>query len=100
MKNNPFISRIGNMLSTISICIPMVIFILILNWFFKITPYQKLQGLPLMISIFVCPIAIILGIVSSKISNNRFWKIGVIFNLILFFLPFLYWFFGTLIFGV
>ena len=100
MRSKTSISAIGNKLSIISFGIPIVIFISILNWFFQITPFQKLEGLPLMITPFICPIGIILGIISIKIIPNKLAKYSIILNVILFFLPFLYWFFGTYFFGV
>ena len=100
MKNKTSISAIGNKLSIISFGIPIVILISILNWFFKITPFQKLEGLPLMITPFICPIGIILGIISIKITPNKLAKYSIILNAILFFLPFLYWSLGTYFFGV
>jgi len=100
MKNKTSISAIGDKLSIISFGIPIVILISILNWFFQITPFQKLEGLPLMITPFICPIGIILGIISIKITPNKLAKYSIILNVILFFLPFFYWFFGTYFFGV
>ena len=100
MKNKTSISAIENKLSIISFGIPMVIFISILNWFFQITPFQKLEGLPLMITPFICPIGIILGIISIKITPNKLAKYSIVLNAILFFLPFLYWYLGTYFFGV
>lgn len=99
MKSKTSISAIGNKLSIISFGIPIVILISILNWFFRITPFQKLEGLPLMIPTFICPLGIILGIISIKITPNKLAKYSIILNVILFFLPFLYWYFGTYFFG-
>lgn len=100
MKTKTSLSAIGNKLSIISFGIPIVIFISILNWFFQVTPFQKLEGLPLMITPFICPIGIILGIISIKITPNKLAKYSIILNIILFFMPFLYWYLGTYFFGV
>ncbi|AOR25003.1 hypothetical protein [Clostridium taeniosporum] len=100
MENKSLLSNIGNKIGIISISIPIILLALILNWFFQITPYQKLEGLPLMITPFICPIAIIIGIISIKISPKKLWKWGIILNIILFFAPYIYWHLGTLFFGV
>lgn len=100
MENKSLRLRIANIIGIISISIPAIIFMFILNWFFKITPYQELQGLPLMITPLICPIAIVLAIISRIILANKFWKISVISNIFLFLLPFLYWYLGTIFFGV
>lgn len=100
MQNKNLMSTVGNTLGIISLVIPTVILILILNWFFQITPYQRLEGMPLLITPFICPISIILGIISIKITPNKWVKLGVIVNVILFFAPSAYWHFGTLFFGV
>lgn len=94
-----FKSVIANVIGGISLGISLIIIVLILNWFFKITPYQKLEGAPLLITPFITPIGFIMGLISIKVSRNKFGKWGVISNVILFVLPFLYWYLGTLIFG-
>lgn len=81
----------------ISLAIPLIIFMFILNWFFKITPYQKLEGTPLMLTPLICPIGILFGFMSIKTELNKLGKLGIIFNVILITLPFLYWILGTLI---
>jgi len=91
MKNKTSISNISNGLGIISLGIPIVICILILNWILKITPYQRLEGFAIMITPFACPIAIILAIISRIVSLNKFWKISIIVNVILIPLPFLFW---------
>jgi len=83
----------------ISICIPLIVFLLILNWFLKITPYQKLQGAPLLIAPFTSLIGLILSYISFKKSPNTLLKWGIFINAIIFALPFLYWIAGTLVFG-
>lgn len=42
--------KAGNMLGIVSLVVAILVFLPILNWFFKITPYQKFKGLPLMIA--------------------------------------------------
>lgn len=100
MKGKFFIKDTENMLGIISFTIPLIIFVFILNWFFKITPFQKFQGLPLLIAPFIGLIGLVLCLISLKKSSNKFVKVGVISNIILLVLPFLYMFLGTLIGGV
>ena len=99
MRCKSSIKNTGTILSIISFIIPLIVFIFMLNWFFGITQYQKLQGIPLMISPLVCPIGILCGFVSMKIKPNKLGKWSIIFNAILITLPFLYWVLGTLVFG-
>ena len=100
MKSKSSITKIENILGIISFTIPLIIFMLILNWFFKITPYQKLEGMPLLIAPFVGLIGLILSLLTLKKLSNKFVKIGIISNAILIILPFLYIFLGTIIGGV
>ena len=100
MKCNYSFKNIVNTLSIISFTIPLLIFILILNWLFKITPYQRIEGMPLMLTPLICPIGILFGVLSIKITPNKLAKLSIIFNGILMALPFLYWIFGTLVFGL
>lgn len=99
MKCKCSIKNTVNIFSIISFIIPLIIFILILNWFFEITPYQKLEGIPLMLTPLICPIGILFGVLSIKITPNKLGKWSIIFNAILILLPFLYWTLGTIFLG-
>ncbi|MCE7699848.1 MAG: hypothetical protein K8E24_013865 [Methanobacterium paludis] len=99
MDNEPSVKNTGKLLGIVSLGVALIIFLPILNWFFKITPYQKLEGVPLLITPFLSPIGFVFGAISIKVSPNKFGKLGIISNTILFLLPFLYWSLGTLIFG-
>ena len=99
MKSKFFIKDTGNILGIISFTIPLVIFLLILNWFFRITPVQKLEGSPLLLAPFPGLIGLFLGLKSLNKSSNKFAELGVIGNISLLVLPFLYIFLGTLIGG-
>jgi hypothetical protein len=99
MKIKSTIKCNANILGIKSFTIPLIIFMFILNWFYKITPYQKLQGMPLMLTPLVCPIGILFGVLSIKTIPNKLGKWSIIFNSVLISLPFLYWTLGTLILG-
>ncbi|WP_243153387.1 hypothetical protein [Senegalia massiliensis] len=89
----------GNIISIISFIIPLIMTLFILNWYFKITPYQRYQGLPLMLTPIASIIGIILANISFKRHSNNLAKLSIIFNTLLFFLPFAYWILGTIIWG-
>lgn len=91
--------KIWKVIGIFSIGIAIFQILLILNWFFQITPFQKLEGMPLLFTPFISPVGIILGIVSFLMYRNRIAKLGIISNSILFFLPWIYFYLGTLIFG-
>lgn len=99
VDNKPSTKDVGNILGIVSLVIAVVMLLFILNWIFKITPYQGFGGLSLLITPFVGAAGVILGIISIKIKYNKFGKLGIIINITLCILPYLYWFLGTLIFG-
>lgn len=100
MKDRTSLKNAVNILGIVSLAVALIIFLPILNWLFKITPYQDLEGMPLLIAPFVSPVGIIFGIISVKVSCNKFGKLGIISNIVLFLLPFLYWYLGIFILGV
>jgi hypothetical protein len=99
LEVNVMQKRIWKVINIILFSVSIIIWLLILNWFFTITPFQKLQGMPILITIFICPISIILGVISLKNTQHRIAKWGIVSNSILLILPFLYFILGTLIFG-
>ena len=99
MKIKLILRNNGKLIGFVSLLIPLIGLPLILNWFFQITPYQKLQGMPLLIAPFASLLGIILSLVSSRNSPNIYARLGLIINLILLVLPFLYWYIGAMIFG-
>ncbi|HYE10342.1 MAG TPA: hypothetical protein VEF53_09200 [Patescibacteria group bacterium] len=99
MENKLSLKAHGKFLGVLSISIPIVVFLLILNWFFKITPYQNLQGMPLLIAPFASLIGFVLGYIAYKKSPDSLAKWSIVMNTLLFISPFLYWTVGTLIFG-
>lgn len=99
MENKSSLKGHGKFIGILSISIPIIVSLLILNWIFKITPYQKLQGMPLLIAPFTSLIGFILGCISFSKSHNSLVKWSIVINTILFISPFLYWTIGALIFG-
>lgn len=99
MKSELFNKDTGNTLGIISFTIPLITFLFVLNWFFNITPFQKLEGLPLLMAPFIGLTGLCVGLESLKKLPNRFAKLGVFGNFSLIVLPILYIFLGTLIWG-
>ena len=93
-------SSIVNTTAIASVFIPVLAFLLILNWLFKVTPFQYLQGFPMLAAPVLGGIGLALGFFSLKLAPNKVGKIGITANLILIVLSLLYWPLGTLIFGV
>ncbi|GAE01487.1 hypothetical protein CBO05C_1177 [Clostridium botulinum B str. Osaka05] len=99
MEKKPSVKRSATLLAIVSLIVSIIVILPILNWLFKITPWQKWEGLPLFFGIFISPLGFLLGILSIKIQSNKLGKIGVIINTLLFLLPFIYMTLGVLIFG-
>jgi len=99
LRRKSSVENTGNILAIISFSIPLINLLFILNWFLKITSYQKLEGIPLMLTPLICLIGIIFGVLSIKTIPNKLAKWSIIFNIILIALPFLYWTLVTLVFG-
>ncbi|NFP91176.1 hypothetical protein [Clostridium sporogenes] len=99
MGKKPSVKRSATLLAIVSLIVSIIVILPILNWLFKITPWQKWEGLPLFFGIFISPLGFLLGILSIKIQSNKLGKIGVIINTLLFLLPFIYMTLGVLIFG-
>jgi hypothetical protein len=99
MEKKLYLKKIGNLIGVISFCISCIVFLLLLNWLFKITPYKRLQGMPLLIAPIASSIGFILGLISQKRSPNNYARLGLFSNAILFLFPLLYWTIGVLVFG-
>ena len=98
MKEEQAIDK-KNILGVFSVCIALIVLLLILNWFFKITPFQKLQGMPILVAPFISIFGVILGIIALKKSPNIISKSGFIGNAFLIVSSLLYWIVGVLVFG-
>ena len=100
------ISVMGNqgknvtVLGLLSVLLPVVIALLIINFFTGIIIMDQLQGLPIIMPLFICPIGAVLGFVSYRANKNKLSLIGIIANILLFLFPIVYNVLGTLIMGV
>lgn len=100
MEDKPSLKNKANLTGVISLSMSLVVYLLILNWFFKMTPYQKLEGMPLLVAPLIGLIGLYFGYISHNKYPNNLVKWSLISNAILIILPFLYWTLGTLFFGV
>lgn len=89
-----------NIWGAISILIPSVLIILILNFYLGLIPLDKIEGLPIILPIFLCPFGAVIGFFSYKVKRDKLSFVGMILNIPLFLFPTLYNLFGTLVFGV
>lgn len=86
-------------LGLISFFIPILVLLFILNWFFNIIHLPKLQGIPLLATLYTSPIGIILALISLIGYRSKLILWSLMLNLTLLFLPSLYFYLGTLLFG-
>lgn len=91
--------RASQILELTSLILGLIIFILIINFVFQLTSFQYLEGMPILIPIVSSPILVLIAAISFHKTRNIISKISIIFNAILFLIPFLYNIIGTLIFG-
>ncbi|MCY9205943.1 hypothetical protein [Bacillus atrophaeus] len=89
-------SKAGEILSVI---IPALIALLIINFVYGIIP-TALKGLPVFLPLLFCPIGMMLALISYRGSQNRWSKIGIILNSIIFLFPFIWMVGGSILFGV
>lgn len=78
MKRN-----IAHILSIISFTITLVLIVLILNVFLKIFTFINLGGIPLIIPIYICPLCIVLSIISLIKDKNKIAIVSILLNAIL-----------------
>ncbi|MBP3950186.1 hypothetical protein [Bacillus suaedae] len=84
----------------VSILIPVLLLLLIINFFVGVAPIENIQGLPVIMPIILCPIGGAIGFVSYRAQKDMLSLIGMISNFILFLFPILYHVIGTLLLGV
>jgi ABC-type polysaccharide/polyol phosphate export permease len=92
-------SNKSSFLGVLSILFPIVLGLLILNFFTDIIPLEKIQGLPVLMPLFVCPIGAVIGFLGYKRSRDTLSLVGIIANVVLFLFPVFYHILGTLIMG-
>lgn len=77
----------SNILGIISILIPSVLLLFILNFFWGLVPIDKIQGLPVIMPLILCPIGAIIGFISYKDKRDKVSLIGIVLNVIMFLFP-------------
>ncbi|OFD79327.1 MULTISPECIES: hypothetical protein [Bacillus cereus group] len=78
--------RIGTI---ISILIPVLLILSIVNVAYKII-LTEFFGVSILLPVFLCPIGFILAIFSYQIDKNIGAKIGIILNVVVFLIPFIW----------
>ncbi|MES5896703.1 hypothetical protein [Bacillus cereus group sp. RP43] len=82
IKNN----RIGTI---IPILIPVLLILSIVNVAYKII-ITEFFGVSILLPVFLCPIGFILAIFSYQVDKNIGAKIGIILNVVVFLIPFIW----------
>ncbi|WP_336769750.1 hypothetical protein [Bacillus bombysepticus] len=83
----------------ISILLPVILLSLIINFVTGFIP-TFLQGIPIFLPLFLCPIGIILATLAYKVEKNKWAKTGIILNSLLFITPIAWMIIGLIFFGV
>ncbi|MFC5449944.1 hypothetical protein [Paenibacillus aestuarii] len=90
--------NIRKILGIVSLWLAVLQFLLFISFFLYRS--STLQGLPVLLPVFLAPIGIILGAIGYSGSEaNKQAKNGIIFNVIMFLLLIVYMTLGTLLFG-
>ncbi|MGG0721655.1 hypothetical protein [Bacillus mycoides] len=79
-------NRIGTI---IPILIPVLLILSIVNVAYKII-LTEFFGVSILLPVFLCPIGFILSIFSYQIDKNIGAKIGIILNVVVFLIPFIW----------
>jgi len=91
---------IGNTLGGISIGVALIMALFIVNFLTGFIDFKKLEGMPILIPIFLAPFSGACGFIGYYLNKGKLSLFGIIFNIIMFLVPFVYMILGTLIFGV
>jgi drug/metabolite transporter (DMT)-like permease len=73
--------------------------IFIVNFFFHIITFEKIQGLPVFFPLIFCSIGLFFASKAYRIQKSALTLSVIIANLVLFLFPFIYMIGGTLVFG-
>ncbi|MBM6648963.1 MULTISPECIES: hypothetical protein [Bacillus] len=84
-------NRIGTI---IPILIPVLLILSIVNVAYKII-LTEFVGVSILLPVFLCPIGFILAIFSYVVDKNIGAKIGILLNVLVFLIPFI-WIFGRI----
>ncbi len=90
--------NVNKIRTIISILIPLVLTMLIVNFLCEVIP-NILEGLPIFFPLIICPIGFILAYISYKSERSRWTKFGMVLNSVLFCTPFIWMIGGTMFIG-
>lgn len=91
--------KVNKLSVVLSILIPIVLTMLIINFVFELIP-TTIQGLPMFLPLIFCPIGIILAYIDFKSEKSGWSRLGLILNSVLFIVPIIWMVGGTVFFGV
>lgn len=92
-------NAIGNALGTISVAVAVIMALFIINFLTGFIEFKDLQGMPILVPLFVAPISGACGIIGYYLNKGKLSLWGIIVNIVMFLVPFAYFILGTLIFG-
>ncbi|WP_054860767.1 hypothetical protein [Gracilibacillus sp. JCM 18860] len=86
--------------SILSLTISGSLLLLFVNTFVDVIPLRQfIQGIPIILPAFVAPFGVLFGFVGYLNMRNKLGLYGILSNIFMFLLPFIYIMGGTLIFG-
>lgn len=72
-------------LNYISLAIPLLCILVFVNYFAKIIPFVKQNGLSLYLPLFISPFGIVISIFSLRYNKNIIGKIALVLNTVILF---------------
>ncbi|ALC83191.1 MULTISPECIES: hypothetical protein [Bacillus] len=99
MRDRKHVERKNSMISTISIIIPFALILLIVNFFTGFIPL-KIQGLPMIMPFYFCPIGALLGFILYRKYKDKPSLVGIVCNIVLYFFPILFNIIAVSLYGV
>lgn len=94
------IIKLSHILGAVSVLIPFLLLVLIINFFAGVVAIGEFSGLPILMPIILCPIGAVIGLAAYRLNKDKLSLTGIVLNMILFLIPILYHLIGTVIFGV
>ena len=89
----------SSVLGGISIALATIFAALVINFLTGFVPFEKIQGLPMIMPLPLAPIGAILGFIGYRMSKDKLSLWGIILNIAMFLVPIVYNIVATLIFG-
>ncbi|MBB6625162.1 hypothetical protein H7E67_17230 [Clostridium gasigenes] len=87
--------KLASIFGKISFCIAIGVIFLCVNYFAKIIPFIHVSSFILIMPLYICPLSIILAIISLSKKKNKWATIGLTLNSIMFLLEIAFIIMGT-----